>query len=81
MVEMFVKPAVLAKIDPNQFGTIPNTSTVLTLIDISHSWLQNTDDMDQPPGLYFSIFVRRLISSITLSSPENSVVTTYPDKS
>ena len=40
---MFVKPAVLGKIDPNQFGTIPNSPTVHALIDMTHSWLQNTD--------------------------------------
>lgn len=43
VVEMFVKPAVLAKIDTQQFGTIPNSSTVHALIDMIHSWLNSTD--------------------------------------
>ena len=43
VVEMFVKPAVLAKIDSQQFGTIPNSSTTHALIDMTHSWLNSTD--------------------------------------
>ena len=78
VVEMFVKPAVLAKIGPKKFETILNSSTVYALIDMIHSWLQNTDGNGATTRLYFSIFVRRLISSITLSSPKNSVVTTCP---
>ena len=43
VVEMFVKPAVLAKIDSQQFGTIPSSSTTHALIDMTHSWLNSTD--------------------------------------
>ena len=42
VVEMFVKAAVLAKIGP-KFETILNSCTVFALIDMIHSWLQNTD--------------------------------------
>ena len=43
VVEVFVKPAVLAKIDSQQFGTIPNSSTTHALFDMTHSWLNSTD--------------------------------------
>ena len=43
VVEMFVKPAVPAKIDSQQFGTIPNSSATHALIDMTHSWLNSTD--------------------------------------
>ena len=43
VVEMFVKPVVLAKIDSQQFGTIPNSSTTHALFDMTHSWLSSTD--------------------------------------
>ena len=30
-------------IDPNQFGTIPGSSTVMALISMVHKWLKETD--------------------------------------
>lgn len=39
----FVKPAVLAKIDRNQYGTVPNSSTAHTLISMLHNWYKGTD--------------------------------------
>ena len=47
VVEMFVKPAVLAKIDGSQqFGTIPNSPTTHALIDMTHSWLKLLNSTD-----------------------------------
>ncbi len=43
MVDIFVKPAVIKKIDQNQFGTIPNSSTVHALISMLHEWNGSTD--------------------------------------
>ena len=43
MVEGFVKPAVMKKVDPNQFGTIPNSCTTHALISMLHNWYTNTD--------------------------------------
>ena len=43
VVEEYVKPAVLKKIDRNQFGTVPKSSTVYALISMLHSWYHNTD--------------------------------------
>ena len=34
-----VKPAVMNKIDPQQFGTIPRSSTTEALISMLYSWL------------------------------------------
>jgi len=43
IVEKYVKPAVLQRIDPRQFGTIPKSSTTHALVDMMHNWLVNTD--------------------------------------
>ena len=43
VVDGYIKPAVLAKIDQNQYGTVPNSSTVHVLISILHNWYKNTD--------------------------------------
>ena len=43
IVEKYVKPAVLQRIDPRQFGTIPKSSTTHALVNMTHSWLVNTD--------------------------------------
>lgn len=43
VVEEFVKPAVLKKVDPNQFGTIPGSNTTQALISMLHSWNKATD--------------------------------------
>ena len=39
----YVKPAFEKIVDPNQFGTISGSSTVLALISMIHSWLKATD--------------------------------------
>ena len=43
VVEDFVKPAVLIKIDRYQFGTIPKSSTTHALRSIIHKWKEQTD--------------------------------------
>ena len=43
MVDTYVKPAVLKRIDPHQFGTVPKSSTTHALISMLHSWLESTD--------------------------------------
>ena len=43
IVEKYVKPAVLKRIDPRQFGTIPKSSTTHALVSMTHNWLVNTD--------------------------------------
>lgn len=43
IVEKYVKPAVLQRIDPRQFGTIPKSSTTHALVNMTHNWLVNTD--------------------------------------
>ena len=43
VAEQHLKPVILAKIDENQFGTIPNSSTTLALISMLHSWNKSTD--------------------------------------
>ena len=43
VVERFVKPAVVAKIDSQKFGSIPNFSTVHALVDMTHRWTNDTD--------------------------------------
>ena len=43
IVEKYVKPAVLQKLDPRQFGTTPKSSTTHALVNMMHNWLVNTD--------------------------------------
>ena len=43
IVEKYVKPAVLQRIDPRQFGTIPKSSTTHASVNMTHNWLVNTD--------------------------------------
>ena len=43
VVKRFVKPAVLTKIDSQQFGSIPNSSTVHALVDMTQRWTNDTD--------------------------------------
>ena len=43
MVDTYVKPAVLERIDPQQFGAVPKSSTTHALISMLHSWLESTD--------------------------------------
>jgi hypothetical protein len=42
-MSLTVKPAVLKNVDPQQYGTVPNSSTTLALINMVHTWLQSTD--------------------------------------
>ena len=44
MVDLFVKPAVLRKADPRQFGTIPDSCTTQALISMLHSWNRSTNE-------------------------------------
>ena len=43
VVDGYVKPAVLAKIDRNQYGSVPKSSTVHALISMLHNWYKDTD--------------------------------------
>ena len=43
VVDTYVKPAVLSKIDPQQFGTLPKSSTTHASISMTHSWAKSTD--------------------------------------
>lgn len=40
---IIIGPAVLESIDPNQFGAIPNSSTLHALISMMHLWVQTMD--------------------------------------
>ena len=43
MVDTYVKPDVLERIDPQQFGAVLKSSTTHALISMLHSWLESTD--------------------------------------
>ena len=43
VVDTYVKAAVLERIDPQQFGAVPKSSTTHALISMLHSWLKSTD--------------------------------------
>ena len=42
VVDGFVKPAVMKILNDNQYGAIPNSSTIMVLISILYSWSLNT---------------------------------------
>ena len=39
----YIKPAVLAKADEHQYGTVPRSNTTIALISMPHTWLSETD--------------------------------------
>ena len=43
VVNDYVKPAVLKKIDPNQYGAIPKSSTIFALLSMVHNWTSGLD--------------------------------------
>jgi len=43
VVDRYVKPAVLAKVDPRQFGTVPGSSTTEALVSMTYAWYSATD--------------------------------------
>ena len=43
VVEEFIKPAVTAKIDNNQYVTEPKSSTAQVLVSMVHAWSKHTD--------------------------------------
>ena len=43
MVDRYVKPAVLAKVDPRQFGTVPGSNTSEALVSLIHTRTSATD--------------------------------------
>jgi hypothetical protein len=43
IVNEFVKPAVLCRVDPNQYGAIPRPSLVFDLLSMIHKWNAATD--------------------------------------
>ena len=40
---LFVKPAVLKKLDPNQYGTVPRSNTTQALISMLHFLTASVD--------------------------------------
>ena len=59
VVNLFLKPAVLEKIDQTQFGTVPNSCTTHALISMLH--IKILMAMAQLPELCYLISARRLI--------------------
>ena len=43
VVDGYVKPVVLVKIDRNQYGSVPKSSTVHAVISMLHNWYEDTD--------------------------------------
>ena len=43
VVDSYVKPAILAKTDRNQCGSLPKYRTVHALISMLHNWYKDTD--------------------------------------
>ena len=45
VVDLYVKPAMLAKVDPRQFGTVPGSNTSEALVSMIHTWNSATDGL------------------------------------
>ena len=43
VVQQFIKPVILKVVDPNQYGTVPKSSTTHALISIVHNLAKATD--------------------------------------
>ncbi|XP_044182118.1 uncharacterized protein LOC122962934 [Acropora millepora] len=43
VVDHYVKPAIIAEVDPRQFGTVPSSSTAEALVSMTHAWYSGTD--------------------------------------
>ena len=43
IVDHYIKPAILAKVDPKQFGKVPSSSTTEALISMIHAWNSATN--------------------------------------
>ncbi|CAB4012357.1 Hypothetical predicted protein, partial [Paramuricea clavata] len=43
VVNRYLKPAVMERIDKRQFGTVPKSCTTHALISMLHTWTKNTD--------------------------------------
>ena len=43
VVDQHAKPAVLAKVDPRQFGNVPRSSITEALVSMTHTWTNATD--------------------------------------
>ena len=43
VVDTYIKPAALRKIDPRQFGTVPKSTSTQALISMIHSWVMSPD--------------------------------------
>ena len=43
VVDLYVKPAVLAKVDPRHFGIVPGSGTSEALVSMIHAWNSATD--------------------------------------
>ena len=51
MVSKYIGSAVLETINSNQFGAIPNSSTLHALISMMHTWAQATDGTSSAVGV------------------------------
>ena len=66
MVDRYVKPAVLAKVDPRQFGTVPGSSTTEALISMTHAWYSATNGNGASVRASVrSLILKRLLNSST----------------
>ena len=43
IIDRYIKPAILAKVDPRQFSTVPSSSTTEALISMIHEWNSASD--------------------------------------
>ena len=58
VVGCFVKPAVLKKVDPQQFGTLPGLNTTYALISMLHKWNCDTDGNSETVRIVLFDFIK-----------------------
>ena len=58
VVDSYVKPSVLKNIDPQQYGTVPDSRTTFALINMIHSWLKSTNGNDSSARVMLFVFLK-----------------------
>ena len=65
VVDRYVKPAVLAKVDARQFGTVPGSSITEALVSMTHAWYCTTDGNGVSVRVILFVLKKLLTSSTT----------------
>ena len=63
VVDRYVKPAVPAKVDPRQFGTVPGSSTIEALVGMTQVWYNATEGNGASVRVILFLLKKKLLTS------------------